>query len=381
MPFFDYHLPEHLIAQHPAAERDAARLLVVRRDTGALEHHTFRDLPDLLAPGDLVVLNDTRVLPARVVGRREATGGKWEGLFLRAAEGGLWEMLAQTRGYPELGTAFVTDTNLRLTLRGRTTDRHWLMQPEGAGTPPELLARYGHIPLPPYIRKGREEASDRERYQTVYANAVGSVAAPTAGLHFTPAVFERLAARGIGTARVTLHVGLGTFAPVKEADPTKHVIHREWCEVTQPTVDAIHATKAKGGRVVAVGTTTTRTLESAAFPSPLAGEGGESSSRVRGKASTRVESHPSPVGEAPPPSPARGEGEMRPFCGETNLFIHEPFAFRAVDALVTNFHLPRTTLLLLVGALAGGELLQRAYAEAVAREYRFFSYGDAMLVL
>ncbi|MBM3981768.1 MAG: tRNA preQ1(34) S-adenosylmethionine ribosyltransferase-isomerase QueA [Planctomycetes bacterium] len=343
MPFFDYTLPEHLIAQHPATERDAARLLVVRRATGAIEHRVFRDLPDLLAPGDLVVLNDTRVLPARVVGRRESTGGKWEGLFLRATEAGPWEMLAQTRSYPEVGAAFVTDTGLRLVLRGRTADRHWLMEPDAEGAPPELLSRYGHVPLPPYIRKGQEERADRERYQTVYANAVGSVAAPTAGLHFTPAVFDALAARGIGTARVTLHVGLGTFAPVKEADPTKHVIHREWCEVTPAAVDAVRATKARGGRVVAVGTTTTRTLESAATEA--------------------------------------ARGFANPFCGETGLFIHEPFAFRVVDALVTNFHLPRTTLLLLVGALAGSERLRAAYAEAVAREYRFFSYGDAMLVL
>ncbi|MBN9118416.1 MAG: tRNA preQ1(34) S-adenosylmethionine ribosyltransferase-isomerase QueA [Planctomycetes bacterium] len=340
MPFFDYHLPERLIAQHPAAERDAARLLVVRRDARAIEHRVFRDLPELLAPGDLIVLNDTRVLPARLVGRRESTGGKWEGLFLRTTESGLWEMLAQTRGYPEVGSPFVTDTDLRLTLRGRTDDRHWLMEPQENGTPPELLARFGHIPLPPYIRKGREEAGDRERYQTVYAAEAGSVAAPTAGLHFTPAVFERFAAHGINTARVTLHVGLGTFAPVKADDPTKHAIHREWCEVKPEAVEAIRAAKARGGRAVAVGTTTTRTLETAARPDGL-----------------------------------------RPFCGETGLFIHEPFEFRAVDALVTNFHLPRTTLLLLVGALAGGELLRAAYAEAVAREYRFFSYGDAMLVL
>jgi S-adenosylmethionine:tRNA ribosyltransferase-isomerase len=346
MHFFDYTLPEHLIAQHPATERDAARLLVVRRESRAIEHGVFRDLPELLAPDDLVVLNDTRVLPARLVGRRESTGGKWEGLFLRTTESGLWEMLAQTRGYPEIGTAFVTDTNLRLVLRGRTDDRHWLMQPQAEGTPPELLARYGHIPLPPYIRKGREETADRDRYQTVYANATGSVAAPTAGLHFTPAVFDRLAARGIDTARVTLHVGLGTFAPVKEADPTKHVIHREWCEVKPDAVEVIRATKAKGGRIVAVGTTTTRTLESAAM----------------GKA-------------------ACGFANLKPFCGETGLFIHAPFEFRVVDALVTNFHLPRTTLLLLVGAFAGDELLRAAYAEAVAREYRFFSYGDAMLVL
>jgi S-adenosylmethionine:tRNA ribosyltransferase-isomerase len=342
MHFFDYHLPEHLIAQHPAAERDAARLLVVRRDTRAIEHRVFRELPELLAPGDLIVLNDTRVLPARLVGQRALTGGKWEGLFLRVTDAGLWEMLAQTRGYPEVGTAFVTDTGLRLVLRGRTTDRHWLMEvtAQADPSPPTVLARYGHVPLPPYIRKGREEAADRDRYQTVYAQTVGSVAAPTAGLHFTPAVFEHLAARGIGTARVTLHVGLGTFAPVKEADPTKHVIHREWCAVGSDTVEAIRQTKARGGRVVAVGTTTTRTLESAARPD-----------------------------------------ELQTYCGETGLFIHDPFEFRAVDACVTNFHLPRTTLLLLVGAFAGGELLRAAYAEAVAHGYRFFSYGDAMLVL
>jgi len=339
MPFFDYSLPEHLIAQHPAARRDESRLLVVRRATASLEHRTFRDLPELLAPGDLVVLNDTKVLPARLVGRREATGGKWEGLFL-AETGELWEMLAQTRGYPEAGTVFVTDTGLRLTLRGRTDERHWLMEPAEKGSPAEVLARYGHVPLPPYIRKGHAAGEDEERYQTVYAERAGSVAAPTAGLHFTPELFGRLAGRGIGTAKVTLHVGLGTFASVKAEDPAKHVIHREWCEVAQPTVEAILAARARGGRVVAVGTTTTRTLESAARPDGL-----------------------------------------KPFSGETGLYIREPFDFRVIDALVTNFHLPRTTLLLLVGAFAGGDLLRAAYAEAVAREYRFYSYGDAMLVL
>jgi len=339
MPFFDYHLPEHLIAQHPAARRDEARLLVIRRDRGALEHRTFRDLPDLLAPGDLLVLNDTKVLPARLIGTREETGGKWEGLFL-AERDGLWEMLAHTRGHPVSGTVFVADSGLRMTLRGRTEDHHWLMAPGEPGTPAEVLARHGHVPLPPYIRKGRDLDEDEERYQTVYAERVGSVAAPTAGLHFTPELLNRLPARGIGIARVTLHVGVGTFAPIKMDDPAKHSIHREWCEVTSPAVDAILATKARGRRVVAVGTTTTRTLESAARPNGL-----------------------------------------KPYCGETGLFIHPPFEFRVVDVLLTNFHLPRTTLLLLVAAFAGSELLQRAYAEAIAREYRFYSYGDAMLVL
>jgi S-adenosylmethionine:tRNA ribosyltransferase-isomerase len=338
--FFDYHLPDRLIAQHPTPRRDESRLLVVRRATGSIEHRTFRDLPELLSPGDLLVLNDTRVLPARLLGKREITGGKWEGLFLSQRDDGLWEMMAQTRGYPSDGTTFVTDTGLRLTLRGRTEDRHWLMNPEAEGSPRELLERYGHIPLPPYIRKGLAENADEERYQTVFAERAGSVAAPTAGLHFTPELLERLAAKAVEKARVTLHVGLGTFAPVKVEDPAQHVIHREWCEVTETTVEAIRTAKARGGRVVAVGTTTTRTLESAASP----------------------------------------EG-LKPFAGETALYIRPPFEFRVLDAMITNFHLPRTTLLLLVGAFAGSELLREAYAAAIAAEYRFYSYGDAMLVL
>jgi S-adenosylmethionine:tRNA ribosyltransferase-isomerase len=337
--FLDYDLPEHLIAQEPAARRDDARLLVVRRDTGALEHRVFRDLPDLLRPGDLLVLNDTKVIPARLVGRRERTGGKWEGLFLRETPDG-WELLAQTRGYPRVGEPFVTESGLRLTLAGRTAERHWLMWPDPPGPAADLLSAHGQVPLPPYIRKGRAADADRQRYQTVYAERAGSVAAPTAGLHFTPELLDRLAAAGVRTARVTLHVGLGTFAPVTAADPTKHPIHSEWCEVGPETVDAIHAAKARGGRVVAVGTTTTRTLESAARP-----------------------------------------GGLKPFRGETGLFIRPPFEFRVTDALLTNFHLPRTTLLLLVQAFAGSELLRTAYAEAVAHGYRFYSYGDAMVIL
>ncbi len=339
MHFFDYHLPDHLIAQEPAAARDGSRLLVVRRESGDLEHRHFRDLPGLLAPGDLLVLNDTKVIPARVVGRRAATGGKWEGLFLREADG-TWEMLAQTRGFPQSGAVFVTDTGLSLTLVGRTADRHWLMRPDRPGTAADLLAVHGRIPLPPYIRKGEAAEPDRDRYQTVYAERAGSVAAPTAGLHFTPELLERLADVGVPTARVTLHVGLGTFLPVKADDPAEHEIHAEWCEVSPDTVEAIRATKAAGRRVIAVGTTTTRTLETAALG-----------------------------------------GELAPFRGESALYIRPPFPFRVLDGLVTNFHLPRTTLLLLVQALAGADVLRAAYAEAIREEYRFYSYGDAMLVV
>lgn len=337
--FFDYHLPDHLIAQEPAPSRDGSRLLVVHRDTGELEHKHFRDLPTLLHPGDLLMLNDTKVIPARVVGRRERTGGKWEGLFLRE-DAGVWEMLSQTRGFPHPGDVFVTDTGLSLSLTGRTTDRHWLMRPEVPGSATDLLAVHGRIPLPPYIRKGEAAEPDRERYQTVFAEHAGSVAAPTAGLHFTPELLGKLADVGVHTARVTLHVGLGTFLPVKTDDPAKHEIHAEWCEVPPATVNAIAVTKAAGRRVIAVGTTTTRTLETAA-----------------------------------------SGGELAPFRGESKLYIRPPFPFRVLDGLVTNFHLPRTTLLLLVQAFAGSDVLRKAYEEAIRADYRFYSYGDAMVVI
>jgi S-adenosylmethionine:tRNA ribosyltransferase-isomerase len=335
----DYVLPPHLIAQEPTADRDAARLLVVDRSTGQLSHFHFRDLPCLLSPGDLLVLNVTRVLPARLIGRRERTGGKWEGLFLRATPGGLWELLAQTRGHPEPGEVIVIEPGpLRLTLRGRAGG-HWLAEPSPMASPAELLAVSGHVPLPPYIRKGREEPGDGERYQTVYARADGSVAAPTAGLHFTPDLFERLRSRGIAWTAVTLHVGLGTFEPMKSDNPALHRMHEEWGEVPESAVTAIHECKARRCRVVTVGTTATRAVESAATG-----------------------------------------GELLPWSGETDLFIHPPYQFRIPDAMITNFHLPRTTLLLLVAAFAGTELTRQAYAQAVKDEYRFYSYGDAMLI-
>jgi S-adenosylmethionine:tRNA ribosyltransferase-isomerase len=338
---FDYELPPHLIAQEPCAERDQARLLVVRRADQTLEHRVFHDLPELLNPGDLLVLNDTRVLPARLLGRRARTGGKWEGLFLSEQTGGCWELLCQTRGRLSEGeTIQVEPGPLELVLAGRTPAGHWLARPNPAGSPVDLLERHGQVPLPPYVRKGRAADADRERYQTVYARRAGAVAAPTAGLHFTPRLFERLGQRGVARTFVTLHVGLGTFQPIQVENVAEHKMHREWGEIPVAAAAAVAECRTRGGRVVAVGTTSVRILETVAATGPV-----------------------------------------RAWSGETDLFIYPPYRFQAVDALVTNFHLPRTSLLLLVSALGGIDLLRRAYKTAIERQYRFFSYGDAMLIL
>jgi S-adenosylmethionine:tRNA ribosyltransferase-isomerase len=338
--WFEYALPAYLIAQEPCTDRDQARLLTVNRSFSRIEHHIFHELPDLLTAGDLVILNDTKVLPARLLGRRARTGGKWEGLFLLQHPDGSWEMLCQTRGrLSEDETIQVEPGPLTLRLLSKTAEGHWLAQPSEAGSPAALLERYGQMPLPPYIRKGRAVAADRERYQTVFADRAGAVAAPTAGLHFTPQLFERLEQRGIGRAFVTLHVGLGTFQPIQVEDFTHHRMHREWGELPAATAEAITTCRARGGRVVAVGTTSIRVLESVAATGPI-----------------------------------------RPWSGDTELFIYPPYRFRAVDALVTNFHLPRSTLLLLVGAFAGVDLTRAAYKTAIEQEYRFYSYGDAMLI-
>ncbi|HWG46364.1 MAG TPA: tRNA preQ1(34) S-adenosylmethionine ribosyltransferase-isomerase QueA [Gemmataceae bacterium] len=346
---FDYELPPDLIAQEPCAERDQSRLLVVRRGGEVQEHRQFRDLPSLLEAGDLLVFNDTRVIPARVVGRRARTEGKWEGLILRAMPDGNWELLCQTRGRLIVGETLLVDgpegdaacPPLRLCLVGKTPAGRWLAQPGEPGSASELLARYGRVPLPPYIRKGRAAERDRERYQTVYAQHAGAVAAPTAGLHFTPAVFEQLKQRGIEQAFVTLHVGPGTFQPVQVEEVTQHRMESEWGELSAETAEAINACKARGRRVVAVGTTCVRVLETAA---------------QRGLPLTA-------------------------WSGDTDLTIAPPFDFRAVDALITNFHLPRSSLLLLVGAFTGMDSMRQAYQAAIEQRYRFYSYGDAMLIL
>jgi S-adenosylmethionine:tRNA ribosyltransferase-isomerase len=338
----EYTLPPELIAQEPCEPRDQARLLTVRRFTGMFEHRYFHELPNLLDAGDLLVLNDTRVVPARLLGKRARTGGKWEGLFLRElSDESTWEMICQTRGaLQEDEIIEVESASLRLRLCKRLANGRWQVKPLLAGSTIELLQRFGHVPLPPYIRKGADRPEDRESYQTIYARHAGAVAAPTAGLHFTQNVFDRLQTRGVQWTTVTLHVGLGTFQPIQVDDYKEHPMHAEWGQLTQETAALVRACKERGRRVVAVGTTSVRVLESAARQSPL-----------------------------------------NAWAGETKLFIHPPFEFRVVDGLITNFHLPRTTLLLLVAAFAGVELTQRAYAAAIAERYRFYSYGDAMLIV
>ncbi|HWY87654.1 MAG TPA: tRNA preQ1(34) S-adenosylmethionine ribosyltransferase-isomerase QueA [Gemmataceae bacterium] len=337
---FDFEVPPRLIAQEPIEPRDQSRLLAVSRSNQAVARRRFFDLPELLHPGDLLVLNDTRVLHARVLGRRLATGGKWEGLFLRAWPDGTWEMLSQTRGQPKPGEVIAMDpAPLELKLVSKQADGRWLVQPNLPGSAAAILEQAGRVPLPPYIRKGRALPQDRSRYQTVFARKDGAVAAPTAGLHFTPAVFERLAKRGISWTFVTLHVGLGTFQPMQTEDPAQHVMHREWGELSNDAARAIAQRQAAGGRIVAVGTTSVRVLETVARTGPI-----------------------------------------RPWSGETDLFVYPPFTFSVVDVMITNFHFPRTTLLLLVGAFAGVPLLEQAYRIAIEENYRFFSYGDAMLI-
>jgi S-adenosylmethionine:tRNA ribosyltransferase-isomerase len=339
--FLDYELPDRLIAQEPCAERDHSRLLMLERAGTAVIHRLFSDLPELLAPGDLLILNDTKVLPARLVGRRARTGGNWEGLFLRQLPDGLWELLCQTRGRLSPGeTLLLHSGSMHLHLVSQSPSGHWLARPSQPGAAPDWLASHGQVPLPRYIRKGRALPDDSARYQTIFARQPGAVAAPTAGLHFTPLLFERLKQRGIEWAFVTLHAGLGTFQPMRTTNFTQHRLHREWGQLPPETVQAITRCRARHHRIVAVGTTSVRVLETVA-----------------------------------------ASGGIRPWSGETELFIYPPYRFEVVDALVTNFHLPRTSLLLLVSAFAGADRIRRAYEMAIEQQYRFYSYGDAMLIV
>lgn len=342
---YDYDLPAERIAQFPLPNRADARLLVVDRQAGTLEHRHVRDLPELLRPGDCLVLNDTKVAPARLVGRRALTGGRWEGLFLSVEASGAWRLLGRTRGKIQPGEEVILQRSdggdaFALRLVERQADGVWLAEPKLPGATWELLEQAGRTPLPCYIRHGVGREGDIGRYQTVYAQTLGSSAAPTAGLHLTTQLLDRLRGVGVMTARVTLHVGLDTFRPIKADQVEEHPLHSEWCAVSGEAAAAIGAARAAGGRVVAVGTTSVRTLETVA-----------------------------------------ADGAPRAWEGNTRLFVRPGYRFAIVDGLMTNFHLPRSSLLVLVRTFGGDELIRRAYDEAIREEYRFYSYGDAMLIL
>lgn len=336
---FDYDLPTDLIAQHPVEPRDSSRLLVVDRRSNRLQDRVFRDLPEFLRAGDVLVLNDTRVIPARVFARRQ-TGGRTELLFLDPVEPNLWRVLARPARRLRAGEVLevmTTEGNVAgvtVTVRDREPDGPLLIQGDDVRS---LLQQFGQMPLPPYIG---EKLEDPARYQTVYAAHEGSAAAPTAGLHFTPQLLDRCREAGIQIAYITLHVGLDTFQPVKVEDARHHTIHSEWFEVSAETAGIIAGARERGSRVVGVGTTVVRTLET--------------------------------VADSPPGEPQRGT---------TDIYITPPYRFRMVDSMVTNFHLPRTTLLLMISAFAGENLVKLAYSHAIQERYRFYSFGDAMLIV
>ena len=335
---FDYHLPPELIAQVPLEPRDSSRLFVLDRKDSRNRHSIFRQIGAYLNPGDLLVLNETRVLAARLYARKVPTGGRIELLLLHPVDSLTWEVLVGGKGLV-VGRRLQVENGPNAEIKAVLTGARRLV--EFAEPVESYLRKAGHVPLPPYIHTS---LADPERYQTVYAQQAGSAAAPTAGLHFTQYLLDKLDLQGVKLARVILHVGLDTFAPVDEDDPTQHQIHTEWCQVPIETVEAVRQTRCSGGRVLAVGTTSVRALESAA----------------RQAAPAQV---------------------IQPYEGPTDLFILPGYHFCAVDAMITNFHLPRSTLLMLVSAFAGRENILAAYEEAIRQRYRFYSFGDAMLIL
>ena len=343
---FDYTLPEELIAQHPVTPRDSSRLLVLHRTTGQIEHRAFRDFPDYLRAGDMLVLNDTRVIPARLFGKKRGSGGQAEVLLLRSTGADTWEALVRPGRRLQPGALVqFGDDELRAEVVEHTQEGGRIVRllpgsrARGRSIH-ELVHALGELPLPPYITNG-PPAEERGVYQTVYARQEGSSAAPTAGLHFTGDIFATLADKGIGHVFVTLHVGPGTFRPVQVDDVEEHEIHEEWYSVSEEAADAINATRARGGRIITVGTTSTRTLETV----------------------------------------ADAEGNVHAGSGSTRLYILPGYRYKVVDMLLTNFHMPRSTLLLLISAFAGRETILRAYHEAVVERYRFLSFGDAMLIV
>lgn len=337
---FDYHLPPEFIAQTPTEPRDRSRLMVLSRSDGSMQHRRFFEIEEFLHEGDVLVFNDSRVLPARLIGRKEGTGGKVEVLLLRRLSPGLWQTLVKPGRRVSLGT------RIEFCAEPGSADGIWgeIVEWEEMGirvirfSDEEALERVGSVPLPPYIHLSLE---DPERYQTVYSRVMGSAAAPTAGLHFTPELLHRLEGKGVHLSFVTLHVGLDTFSPVRVEEPTNHPMHKEYCELPEETAQELNQAKAEGRRIICVGTTTVRVLEQAA---------------------------------------SRGKG-IEAFQGWSDILILPGHRFRTLDGMITNFHLPRTTLLMLVSAFAGQRLTQRAYQEAIRMGYRFYSFGDAMLIL
>lgn len=335
---FDYALPEELIAQTPIERRDASRLLCLDKVTGEFSHHHFYELPDFLKPGDCLILNNSRVLPARLLGKRLPGGGACEVLLLIDRGEQMWECIVRPGKHLRAGARMsFGDGELTAEVTQVLEGGNRMVRFSYEGIFLEVLEHLGKMPLPPYIR---EELQDRERYQTVYSKVNGSAAAPTAGLHFTPELLGRIQEKGVKLGYVTLHVGLGTFRPVKEEDITDHDMHSEYCVIPQETADLINETRANGGRVICVGTTSCRTIESW----------------------------------------AKEDGHMEASAGWTDIFIYPGYRFKVMDALVTNFHLPQSTLIMLVSALAGREHVLAAYEEAVRERYRFFSFGDAMFI-
>lgn len=337
---FDFDLPKELIAQTPLPERTASRLLVLDKDTGKTEHRHFKDIKTYLKKGDCLVLNDTKVLPARLYGIKEDTGAKIEVLLLHQQENDIWEVLVKPAKKVKVGTKLVFGDG-KLTAICTEFKEHGgrVLQFSYEGIFYEILDELGEMPLPPYIK---EQLPEKERYQTVYAKEEGSAAAPTAGLHFTTDLLEEIKAMGVAIVFVTLHVGLGTFRPVSVENPEEHKMHSEFYHMSKETAEKLNNVKAAGGRIISVGTTSTRTLETIARDN---------------------------------------DGIFAEASGWTDIFIYPPYEYKAIDGLVTNFHLPKSTLIMLVSALAGRENVLSAYREAVAKRYRFFSFGDAMLII